>query len=118
MRQASSRSRLRQIVAGLLFAGLCAPAPMWADEPSGDAEAAPVPTEPHWYDSLVHNTDIGFDLLIVRPFAGLTAGVGAILFVPAAIMTAPNGKDSLKDAYERFVREPGEYFISRPLGEF
>jgi hypothetical protein len=117
MRQAP-RSRLRQIVAGLLFAGLCAPAPIWADEPAGDAEAPPVPTEAHWYDSLVHNTDIGFDLLVVRPFAGVTAGVGAILFVPAAIMTAPTGKDGLKDAYERFVREPGEYFISRPLGEF
>ena len=134
---------MRRIAAWLLLAGLCAPAPVWAeDEPT---EAAPAeasdasddsedsddaddaddaeerlagPVETHWYDALLRNTDIGFDLLIVRPLAGVTAAAGAALFVPAVIMTAPNGKDSMKDAYERFVREPGEYFATRPLGEF
>ena len=43
---------------------------------------------------------------------------GIVLFIPAVIMTSPNGKDSMKDAYDRFVREPGEYFATRPLGEF
>ena len=132
MRQATSRSPVRRIVAGLLLAAFCAPAPVWAaDEPAAAEESAPAeqsdaesevppppPVEKHWYDLPLRNFDIIFDLLIIRPCAGVTAAAGAALFVPAVMLTAPNGKDSIKDAYERFVREPGEYFASRPLGEF
>jgi hypothetical protein len=83
-----------------------------------DAENLPPPVDAHWYDTLEHNTDIGVDLLIVRPLAFVTLAAGAALLVPAAFMTAPNGWDSVKEAYQRFVGEPGEYFYSRPLGEF
>ena len=128
MRHANLRSPVRRVVAGLVFAAICAPAPVWAkDEPaaaesaeaSDEAEAVPPPpVERRWYHEVEREADVAFDLVIIRPFAGITAAAGAILFVPAAILTAPNGKDSIKEAYERFVREPGEYFISRPLGEF
>jgi hypothetical protein len=128
MRQATSRSPVRRIVAGLLLAVFCAPAPVWAADEStaesGEESAEespaepPAPIETHWYDSAVRNFDITVDLILIRPLAAITAVAGAALFVPAVIMTAPNGKDSIKDAYDRFVREPGEYFASRPLGEF
>ena len=125
MRIATSRSPVRQILAGLLLGALCAPAPVWADDASESAEdaeetedEAPPPVESHWYTPVVHNFDIAADLLLIRPCAGVTAAVGVALFVPAAIMTSPNGKESIKDAYQRFVREPGEYFATRPLGEF
>jgi hypothetical protein len=62
--------------------------------------------------------DVAVDLAVIRPLAAVTLAAGAALFVPAVIMTAPNGVDSMRDAYDRFVREPGEYFYSRPLGEF
>ena len=132
MRQATSRSPVRRIVAGLLLAVFCAPAPVWAADESTDESTAgsaeesaeespaepPAPIETHWYDSTVRNFDITVDLILIRPLAGITAVAGAALFVPAVIMTAPNGKDSIKEAYDRFVREPGEYFAKRPLGEF
>ena len=128
MREATSRSPVRRIVAGLLLAVFCAPAPVWAAEESAEESSAedsaaestepPAPIEKHWYTEAVHEFDIVVDLLVIRPLAGITAAAGAVLFIPAVIATSPNGKDSIKDAYDRFVREPGEYFISRPLGEF
>jgi hypothetical protein len=126
---------MRRIVAALLLAALFAPAPVWAqdeepaetveetaestEEAAEDSEAAaPAPVETRWYHRLQRDADIGADLLIIRPLAGVTAFAGAVLFVPAAILTAPNGMDSLREAYDRFVREPGDYFANRPLGEF
>jgi hypothetical protein len=103
----------------MLCAWLLAPAMGSAAEGEGAAEKpAPAPIQSHWYDVLMHNTDVGVDLILVRPLAAVTLAAGAALFVPAAIMTAPNGRDSIRDAYQRFVGEPGEYFLARPLGEF
>ena len=123
MRQPISRSPVRRIVAGTLLAALCAPAPVWAAEESAEQAAEdpaepPAPIEKHWYDEPLRQLDVAGDLLVIRPLAGVTALVGCALFVPAAILTAPNGRDSINDAYEHFVREPGEYFAKRPLGEF
>lgn len=114
---------MRRIAAAVLvswLAGLSAPAVSSGAEDKAEAEKgpppAPIPT--HWYDPLLRNTDIGVDLIVVRPLAAVTLAAGAVLFVPAAIMTAPNGWASIRDAYQRFVAEPGEYFFTRPLGEF
>jgi len=112
---------LRTAAAVLLIAclaGLIAPAPGSAAEDEAEAEQAePVPVETHWYDPVIRNTNVGVDLILIRPAAALTLGTGAVLFVPAALMTAPNGWESIKEAYQRFVDEPAEYFITRPLGE-
>ncbi len=121
MRHPTSQSPLRRIAAALLVSCLIAPSAGWAEEEGGEGEAEQVPVPPvekHWYDPVLRNTDIGVDLLLVRPLAAVTLAAGAALFVPAAVMTSPNGFESMRDAYERFVREPGEYFYSRPLGEF
>src|SRR5258705_4783496 len=75
MRQATPRSPLLRIVAGLLLAALCAPAPVWAadeesatakgSEESGTAEGSetplPAPIEKHWYDAVLHNIDVTAD---------------------------------------------------------
>lgn len=110
----------RRWIAALVLAVLCAPAPMLAEDEPEEASASelPPPVESHWYDRIVREADIAFDLLFIRPAAGVTAAAGVVLFVPAVILTSPNGWDSMTEAYERFVREPGEYFVSRPLGEF
>ena len=71
-----------------------------------------------WYDQPLRFFDQTVDLIVIRPLAGLALATGAVLFVPAAILTAPNGMESIEDAYARFIGEPGEYFYSRPLGEF
>jgi hypothetical protein len=87
-------------------------------EAEAEAAPAPAPVQQEWYDPLVHNANIGVDLIVVRPLSAVTLAVGTALFVPAAIMTSPNGWDSVKDAYQRFIDEPVEYFARRPLGEF
>jgi len=102
-----------------LCAGLLMPAAgSAAEDGSGVEPPARAPVPAHWYDVLLHNTDVGIDLLVVRPLSAVTLGAGAALFVPAVIMTAPNGRDSIHDAYQRFVGEPSDYFLNRPLGEF
>jgi hypothetical protein len=99
----------------VLIAGLLAPA---AGRAENAPPAEPAPVEHHWYDGPVRTADVAADLVVIRPLAAVTFLAGMVLFVPAAIMTAPNGRDGVKDAYDRFVREPGEYVYSRPLGEF
>jgi hypothetical protein len=79
-------------------------------------KAPPAPIATHRYDSLLRNTDTDIDLIVVWP--AVTLGANAVLFVPAAIMTAANGWASIRGAYQRLVGEPGEYCSSCPLGEF
>jgi hypothetical protein len=59
-----------------------------------------------------------FDAVIVRPVGFVGAAVGAVLFVPAAIVSAPGGLDSIQHALDVFVLAPGKYVFQRPLGEF
>lgn len=108
-----------RFAAAVLVAGLLAPALGRAAE--GDAETAvpdPVAVEPRWYESVLRTGDQIVDLLVIRPLAGVTLAAGAVLFIPAAVLSSPNGMEGIRDAYERFVGEPAEYFGSRPLGEF
>ncbi|MFP6890622.1 MAG: hypothetical protein VCF07_12890 [Nitrospinota bacterium] len=50
-----------------------------------------------------------WDLLIVRP--------GAILYVPAALITSI-GKNDMKPIKNTFLRAPYQFAIERPLGRF
>jgi len=59
-----------------------------------------------------------FDVLIVRPLGLVVVPVGVAAFIPAALLTAPNGKDSLKEALDYFVTSPVNYVFRRPLGDF
>ena len=59
-----------------------------------------------------------FDVVVVRPLAAAALPIGCAFFVPAAILTAPNGLDSMKEALEFFVTGPARYVFTRPLGEF
>ncbi len=56
-----------------------------------------------------------FDLLIIRPLAYATMVGGAILYVPAAIITAAGGND-LKPIQDTFLRAPYRFAVTRPLG--
>ncbi len=57
-------------------------------------------------------------MVILRPLGLVAAAVGAVLFVPAAILTAPGGRDSIEEAWDLFVLVPGKFVFERPLGEF
>jgi hypothetical protein len=60
----------------------------------------------------------GADLVILRPLGLVAMADGAVLFVPAALLTAPNGLDSVQMALNLFVSEPAKSVFQRPLGDF
>jgi hypothetical protein len=60
----------------------------------------------------------GFDVVILRPLGLVATAVGAVLFVPALLLTAPNGLDSVRSALKIFVTEPAKSVFQRPLGDF
>lgn len=61
---------------------------------------------------------MGADVLFMRPLGLVAAAVGAVLFVPVALISAPQGKDGLDEAFELFVTVPADAVFRRPLGEF
>ena len=58
-----------------------------------------------------------WDLLIVRPIAIGAMVAGAILYVPAALITSI-GKNDMKPIKNTFLRAPYQFAIERPLGRF
>lgn len=61
---------------------------------------------------------VGIDVMVVRPLATIAVAVGAAFFVPAVILTSPNGKDAMHQALEKFILIPSENAFQRPLGDF
>ena len=57
-------------------------------------------------------------MVILRPLGFVAVVVGAAAFIPVALLTAPNGKDSLKAALELFVTRPADDVFRRRLGAF
>ena len=62
--------------------------------------------------------EAAFDIVILRPIGFVASLIGAALFVPVALVTAPNGLDSVEQAWEQFVITPAEHVYTRPLGEW
>jgi hypothetical protein len=60
----------------------------------------------------------GFDVVILRPLGLAALAVGTVAFIPVAVLTAPDGLDSLQAALEIFVTTPAEWVFKRPLGDF
>src|SRR5262245_34378469 len=108
---------VQRIAAAVLTAGLLCPALGRAADADLPPDEAPPPAETHWYDGASRNFDVGFDAAVVRPLAALTLAGGATLFPFAALLTLPNGLDSVNDAKDRFVIEPWQYLVGRPLGD-
>ena len=61
---------------------------------------------------------VAFDAMVVRPLSFAVLPIGVALFVPAALTTAPNGRESVKNALDFFITNPANYVFQRPLGEF
>ena len=59
-----------------------------------------------------------FDAVVLRPIGLSAVIIGSALFVPAAIVTAPGGRDSIQEAWEVFILRPANFVFDRPLGEF
>jgi hypothetical protein len=96
------------LLAGLLLASDA------SAQTAPDAQLQQEPIEPTGLNPAV----AAFDVVVVRPLAATALPIGCALFVPAALLTAPNGMDSVKEAAEFFVIGPARYVFTRPLGEF
>jgi hypothetical protein len=88
--------------AGALIASLLMPSEAWSDPGS----AAP------------SGFAVGFDAVLLRPIGFVATVIGTGLFLPAALVSAPGGRDSVQEAWELFVLVPGKYVFERPLGDF
>ncbi len=126
------RTRLRTCAAFMtLVAGLSLPAQAFAQggygptttptprqsqtpEPPKEPEPARAEARP----PRPHPALMAFDLLMVRPLGFVAVAVGAVLFLPVALITAPMGRDSIQTAKETFITVPSHDVFKRPLGEF
>jgi hypothetical protein len=86
--------------------------------PVGAQANAPAKTPPSVEPASVNPAVAAFDVMIVRPLGLLVLPVGVAAFIPAALLTAPSGMDTLQEALELFVISPAEYVFTRPLGDF
>jgi len=59
-----------------------------------------------------------FDVMVLRPLGLVALAVGAGAFVPAALLTAPNGREGIETALGIFVTGPANHLLHRPLGDF
>jgi len=71
-----------------------------------------------WRDTTARVGVRSYDVLILRPLHIAATVVGFGFFVPAALLSAPGGKDNIVQAWEMLVQTPGEAAFKRPLGEF
>jgi hypothetical protein len=111
------RSRvLERIAVAILTAILCLPVPLRAED-----QEEPRPSEGGILTGRGPEIDAGFgmafDAVILRPVGFVALCVGATLFIPAAILAAPD-PDALQEAKELFLTLPAQNVFSRPLGDF
>lgn len=63
-------------------------------------------------------TDATVDVALFRTLGAVSTAVGGVMFIPAALFSAPNGRDGIEEAWKIFVEHPYETTFERPLGEF
>ena len=62
--------------------------------------------------------DATLDLVVFRPLQVTTLALGALAFVPAALLTAGGGKDSFEQAWKHFAGNQVDATFRRDLGDF
>ena len=59
-----------------------------------------------------------FDAVVLRPFGFAALIVSSAAFVPIALITWPNGTDSVIEARELLIDRPAKSVFERKLGDF
>ena len=98
--------RMTRIGVATLIAGLLLQGNAYALEPQSHAA--------QWRKGAA----ITFDIIILRPLGAAALAVGIMALVPVALISAPGGRDSYREAEEMFVITPANAFFERPLGDF
>jgi hypothetical protein len=90
-----------KFAAALLAAALLA-SPTLANQEFTDVEAS-------------HTSD-AFDLLVMRPIGLIGLGIGSVLWLPAAAMTAAVQPSEMHKPTEALVMKPYRYVFQDPIG--
>lgn len=59
-----------------------------------------------------------FDAMLLRPIGFFALMIGAVLFVPAAALTAASGEESISEAKDVFITPYAQNVFERKLGDF
>ena len=102
MRTRLARLSLIVTLAAALFAGL--PAIASAQEEEGESA---------W----IRGTEIGLDVLLLRPLNLMQWGVGAALVLPASYLAAPADEGTKDDVVDTFWTIPTQNLFERKLGD-
>ena len=93
---------ISKLAAALVAASLLA-SPALADQTYSDVEASFVS------DSM--------DLIVMRPMGLIALGIGSVLWLPAAAMTAAVQPSEIKKPTEALILRPYRYVFEEPIGE-
>lgn len=103
-------------------AGLVLLAGLWLSGPALAQDTGPTLAEPQppatTATRALEIAGQGADLVFMRPLLAVATVVGAAAFVPVALVSAPQGKHGIKEAWQLLVVAPAQLAFTRPLGEF
>jgi hypothetical protein len=78
--------------------------------------ASPAVAEQEFTDVEASHTSDVFDLLVMRPVGMIGLAVGAVLWLPAAAMTAAVQPSELYKPTEALIKKPYRYVFDDPIG--
>jgi len=78
--------------------------------------AGPAAADQQFTDVEASHTGPVFDALVMRPIGLLGLGIGAMLWVPAAAMTAAVNPSEVSKPTEALVKKPYRYVFQDPIG--
>ncbi len=129
IRQVRPSLRWFGVVAALLLVALPVQADDIEPEPYVEEEVEPEP-EPEaevGYQAktatptISNEPSVGskiYDCAVLRPFGFAATILGAVFFVPAAVLASASGTENVEAAWEIFVVAQFKNTFTRPLGEF
>jgi len=62
--------------------------------------------------------DATLDLVVFRPLQATALAIGAVAFVPVAVLASPCGLEPIKQAWEHFAGSQVDATFRRELGDF
>jgi hypothetical protein len=78
--------------------------------------ASPVLAEKQFSDVEASNASPMFDVLVMRPIGLIGLGVGALLWLPAAAMTAAVQPSEIYKPTDALIKKPYRYVFDDPIG--
>lgn len=116
------RPRLRslpRIAVAIAAAVIVLPAQLHAQDAGEGQDAEAGTSEKGIFTGAEIDQGVGkvFDAIVLRPLGLAGLAVGAVLFVPAAALSAAD-RDAFDECVDLFLRIPAENVFTRPLGDF